>query len=80
MLQNYKMIKPTKNGDYLCLMKGKYYKLLAWANNLYFVDDYAFEQCKNKPGWYAYDSEVGYYECNDVLAWTTLPEIPEEFR
>lgn len=80
MFNNYRDIKPQKDGNYLCVLKGRYYKLLSWANNLYVVDDWNFENCKNKSGWYDYDSEIGCYECKNVLAWMPLPAIPEEYR
>lgn len=80
MWNNYKLDKPKKNGEYICIMRGRYIKILGWANNLYFVDDWSFEKCKNKPGWYDYDSEVGYFEIKDVVAWMPVPIIPEEYR
>ena len=80
MWNNNKLDKPKKNGSYLCIMKGRYLALLGWANNLYFVDDWNFEKYKNKPGWYDYDSEAGYFRRTDVVAWMELPEIPEEYR
>ena len=45
----------------------------SFAKNLYRVDDFAFYH-KHKCGWYDYDSEYGYWEDTNVIAWMPLPQ------
>lgn len=40
-----------------------------YTNDLYDLDKYAFENRKGGSGFYNYDSEYGYYEIYDVIAW-----------
>lgn len=47
-----------------------------FAKNLYKVDNEDFYDRKGKSGWYAYDSEVGYYEWTNVAYWAELPPLP----
>ena len=44
----------------------------SFAKDLNRVDDYDFPE--NKCGWYEYDSEYGYWEDTDVIAWMPLPQ------
>ncbi len=70
---------PEKGGDYLISQKEAFtdyiYRssIASYALNLYDVDEYDFVN-KKHPGWYEYDSEYGYYEIDDVVAWMPLPE------
>ena len=69
---------PEERGDYLVTQKATftdyvYISVIGYAHNLYDVDEYDFAD-KKRPGWYEYDSEWGYRECDDVIAWMPLPE------
>lgn len=44
----------------------------SFAKDLNRVDDYDFPE--HKCGWYEYDSEYGYWEDTDVIAWQSLPQ------
>ena len=69
---------PEKRGDYLVTQKATftdyvYISVIGYALNLYDVDEYDFAD-KKRPGWYEYDSEWGYRELDDVIAWMPLVE------
>jgi hypothetical protein len=49
-----------------------------FTRNLYAVDNDDFNHKRGESGWYAYDSEVGYYEWTNVRYWMELPPIPGE--
>ena len=51
-----------------------YCEIASYSNNLYKVDEFDFYDKKNTSGFYNYDSEYGYYENTDVIAWMPLPE------
>ena len=51
-----------------------YCEIASYSNNLYNVDEFDFYDKKNTSGFYNYDSEYGYYENTDVIAWMPLPE------
>lgn len=63
---------PKKDGRYL-IWQHSQVEIAWYADNLYTVDDYNFEDKKGCSGWYKYDSEYGYYELDDVKAWQELP-------
>ena len=66
--------KPTKEKQYLCCSiytNRPHFKVLSWSNNLYEVDNYDFCDCKGESGFYAYDSEYGYYK-NDCDYWQEI--------
>lgn len=68
---------PEKDGEYLCQREiyGNYaMEVLSFSNNLYKVDKYDFFDCKDKKGFYGYDSECGYLEYSKIEAWMPLPE------
>ena len=44
----------------------------SFAKDLHRVDDYDFP--KHRCGWYDYDSEYGYWEDTNVIAWMPLPQ------
>ena len=70
---------PDENGKYLCYHRHNcygYMDVCSFATNLKRVDAYDFYG-KNRCGWYAYDSEYGYYECSYITHWMPLPEEPE---
>lgn len=74
---------PKQDGKYLVLTH--YFdcdniEILSYANNLYEVDDFDFYYAEERGGWYEYDSEYGYCECNGVVAWRELPEPYKESR
>jgi hypothetical protein len=54
-----------------------YLDFCGFTSNLSKVDKYDFEG-KNRPGWYKYSSEWGYYEETGVTHWMPLPELPRE--
>jgi hypothetical protein len=69
---------PEKRGDYLVTQKATftdyvYISVAGYALNLYDVDEYDFAD-KKRSGWYEYDSEWGYRELDDVIAWMPLIE------
>ena len=69
---------PEKRGDYLVTQEATftdyvYISVAGYALNLYDVDEYDFAD-KKRSGWYEYDSEWGYRELDDVIAWMPLPE------
>lgn len=49
-----------------------------FATNLYKIDEYEFID-KKRPGFYNYDSEYGYFECYDIIAWMPYYE-PEPYK
>ena len=72
---------PEKNGDYLCCSSGMAIITCGFANELYKVDEWDFCDYKGKSkkrGFYDYDSEYGYYEVDNVVAWMPLPEPYKE--
>lgn len=74
---------PKKSGRYFTINKrfsNTYFDITQFATDLYKVDSYDFHMRKGKSGWYDYDSEAGYYEVDNVVAWAELPEVPEEYR
>ena len=76
---------PDKDGEYLVTVQGfiiehKYIDTCQFALNLNDVDEYDFPAYLgySRPGWYKYGSDSGYYECDDIIAWTELPEVYKE--
>lgn len=68
---------PEVDGRYLTTVKGyNCNKIRSFTNNLYVIDKYEFSG--RKAGWYFYDSEYGYIEETDVIAWMPLPEPYKE--
>lgn len=70
---------PIKNGKYLVKEKffteNDYYTtILSWSNNLYDIDEYDFEDYKNKCGWYEHDIDYGYYNIDDeyIVEWKNI--------
>lgn len=55
-----------------------YCEIETYSNNLYKVDEFDFYDKKNVSGFYIYNSEIGYYEDADVIAWLPLPEPYKE--
>lgn len=68
---------PAENGSYLCQIDCGIHELIAvldFDTNLYKVSAYEFYE-KKRAGFYDYDSEWGYCEVEDVVAWMPLPEL-----
>lgn len=71
---------PEADGDYLVLYctHSKYkpyaYDVISFANDLYQIDEYDFNDKKCQKGWFYCDHEYGYCEDNSVYAWMPLPE------
>ena len=71
---------PDEDGDYLVLYctHSKYkpyaYDVISFANDLYQIDEYDFNDKKGQKGWFYCDHEYGYCEDNSVYAWMPLPE------
>ena len=66
---------PTADGEYLVTVPtfcGRSVFKYSFATDLYKVDKYDFP--KHKSGFYGSDSEWGYYEITDVIAWMPLSE------
>lgn len=76
---------PEEDGDYLvCKAYKDFYdktcyirKVCSYSTCLENVDVYDFEGV-HRPGWFAFDIEVGYYEHPDVTHWMPLPDPPKE--
>lgn len=49
-----------------------------FTKNLYHIVDYELTDRKDMSGWYEYDSEYGYLEDENVIAWMPLPEPYKE--
>jgi len=64
---------PKENSRYLVQMSYGIMQVLSWANILEKVDDFDFYN-KKHGGWYDYDSEWGYCERHEVVAWMPLPK------
>lgn len=56
------------------LLGDTYCEIKTYSNNLYKIDKFEFYDKENVSGFYNYDSECGYYEDADVIAWLPLPE------
>ena len=68
---------PNEDARYLVQMSYGIMQVLSWANILEKVDDFDF--CNKKHGgWYEYDSEWGYCERHEVVAWMPLPKPYKE--
>lgn len=52
----------------------KYVYVGTYATDLYSVNKHDFADRKGASGWYYRDSEYGYIEYNNVVAWMPLPE------
>ena len=64
-----------EDGTYLVTIKsitGRGINIRDFAKDLYKVDEFDFP--KHKCGWYDYDSEYGYWEDTNVVAWMPLPK------
>lgn len=73
---------PEEGGNYLTtiLLSNNYphVSIRSFTNNLYEVDDYAFYDRKGISGWFEYDSEYGFFEDENVIAWMPLPKPYKE--
>ena len=73
---------PTENGDYLIaqqIFDYIIYDVVHWAKNLHEVDEYDFtDEQYNRSGFYDFDSEWGYLERENVLAWKPIESYTEE--
>ena len=68
---------PKEDGTYLCQINYGHHELfevLSFSTNLYEVDEYDFCDI-NRAGFYDFDSEWGYYEVHNVVAWQSLPTL-----
>jgi len=69
---------PKESGDYPVTLKitedCSCVDKLNYSLDLYSVNKYDFAD-KKRPGWYDYDSEWGYYEVNNVVAWMPAPKL-----
>lgn len=75
---------PNKDGRYLVTygyivdLNYRYIKTVEFAENLTKLDNYDFPKNEyNRAGFYDYDSEYGYCEETNVLAWMELPPVYE---
>ena len=69
-----------EDGSYLCVADVYRYQVVCiktYAKDLSKVSEEAFAKVF-RGGWYDYDSEDGYYECDNVTHWMPLPEPPKE--
>jgi len=65
---------PEENGNFLTVDEHGYIHIFCFVNNLKMVDDFYFFDKNNVPGWYDYDSEFGFYQIKDIVAWMPLPQ------
>lgn len=70
---------PNKNGKYLVTVRGlmgEYVKVetIYYAEDLYKIDKFDFIDKQGVAGWYFFESEWGYYEFDNVVAWMPLPQ------
>ena len=63
---------PTKEGVYLIHTNIDVFDFGKYCKDLSKVDKYDFEG-KHRAGWYKYNSEWGFYEVTDVIAWMYIP-------
>lgn len=71
---------PKEDGEYLAFYSnGKYswQAVCKFTTNLEKIHEFDFAGC-NRPGWYKYDGEYGYYEFTSVTHWRPLPKNPTE--
>ena len=72
---------PDKDGEYLVVksIMGMYNKIdvCAFTLNLHEADEFDFPD-EDRPGWYEYDSETGYFEWTGITHWSELPELPTD--
>lgn len=72
---------PDKNGLYLCCYDAGgghwYITIRSFTNNLEEVSNHDFYKI-NRPGWYDFDFEYGYFERKNIEYWMKLPEPPKE--
>ena len=68
---------PKKEGEYLVTLRYLTHNgvnTACYSKNLFKVNEYDFYGKRHKAGWYNYDSEYGYYEETNVVAWQALPK------
>lgn len=58
----------------------RYMEVIHYAEDLYKVDDYDFHDKKGVPGFYRYDSEWGYCEVRDIIAWAEVEPYMEDLN
>ena len=68
---------PSEDGKHLVVCKSigmgcNLMYIANYAKDLSSVDEYDFEN-EQRGGWYDYDSECGYFEISDVIAYMPLP-------
>lgn len=68
---------PSEEGKHLVVCKSigmgcNLMYIANYAKDLSSVDEYDFEN-EQRGGWYDYDSESGYFEMSDVIAYMPLP-------
>lgn len=76
---------PDESGKYLVFsryvsgnLKIDSFHIRNYSDNLSKVDEYDFDEKEdNRPGWYDYDSECGFYEVGGITHWQPLPEPPK---
>ncbi len=72
---------PDAKGEYLVVksIMGMFNKIdvCAFTQNLNGIDEFDFPT-ENRPGWYEYDSETGYFEWTGITHWAKLPQMPDE--
>ena len=65
---------PEKNGNFLTVDEHGYIHIFCFAKNLERVYDFSLFDKNKVPGWYDYDSEFGFYQIENIVAWMPLPE------
>ena len=75
-----KITPPPQRGKYLCCYlignASVQVRVARYAPKLSDVDTSDFKGI-DRPGWYSYDGEWGYYELEDISHWAYLPTLPD---
>lgn len=79
---------PDHDGEYLItklLLGEPKTSVRSFTKDLYALDKfdfykYRYKRKANRAGWYDYDSEYGFYEIDNVIAWQELPEPYKEAK
>lgn len=69
---------PTEDGRYLTAIKYKPGMSTGIRSYAKTVSKYMRDNGVKANSFYDYDSEYGYYSCNDVVYWRPLPEPPQD--
>lgn len=69
--------QPEEDGEYLVTLRWSNYPNS--VDTLHFTNDLSYAGEK-RPGWYEYNSDYGYYEIDNVIAWMPRMPRPEPYK